>query len=315
MELKFNTRDTELDYPLIGWLPPCPNEGLWKQFGNWQNQNHQQIILFQKNGIWELFISALNSNRTDYTGTRIIRVNLYLTGTCDENIDSLRGLLTSFIRDVLNSGNHNPFVSIFKDAIVAGEPEKWRDASQEEQQEAARKLLGLLQEQLVGTWPECDDPKEDLWSGGCQTCAEPFLARCKSLLVGEKEGIATTLAWAHEENFLNVFQRCGEPSTFALLLTVKDDINKTLKTFEKPKVETEPEPEPETKQETDCSDCVQEATRRQSGGSPIAGAAIGAVFGAAFGAAFGAVVSWCCKHKKNGTSSDENPSEENNEEN
>ena len=65
MKFHFYTSDYKLGYPEVGWIPQLEIEP-WKQWSDFHMEESPELILYQLNGIWTLYVSALDSGRKDY---------------------------------------------------------------------------------------------------------------------------------------------------------------------------------------------------------------------------------------------------------
>ena len=146
MRLHFLTRDLRADYPRIGWLPPLPAgaDTLWSRFAELHAGEYPEFLLSQHNGEWSLYLSAINSGRTDSVvgAGRVIRISLYLSGQCGEECGMVSNLIGQFLREVLVKGGASPRLKeIFQAKIHPGEPEKWKASPLQEQERIAAELL------------------------------------------------------------------------------------------------------------------------------------------------------------------------------
>lgn len=192
-KLYFLTRDIQNDYPRIGWIPVLPTNAtsLWDKFDSWQQQEYPEIILKQKDGIWQLLLTAINSGRKD-AGNRIIRVSLFLTGNISENIDNwVLGLIEHYLNEVLNPSSNGELQNIFNEAIKNDELTNLSKASNNEKVAKAETIISLLGH-LQLTSDIDTAPKR--WRSGCSSANIPrFLGVCKDLITGKRNGFALSL--------------------------------------------------------------------------------------------------------------------------
>ncbi len=248
MELHFYTADLEKDYPEVGWLPALPGgaDALWRNFGNLHAGAYPEIVLAQYNGSWQLYLSAIDSGRMDsITGTgRIIRISLYLSGTCSEG-HAVAGLIAQYLRETMNRQDpEQKLKALFASKIKVGDPVKWKDLPEPEQKKIADDLL----ESLIASFPapaaETAQPAK-CWMGGCACpdALEKFVVHCRKLLSGEWDGMAISLAYLSSSEIGRALRSVKQNGTAAVLLSVPDEKDRPYRALqEKQSTATTPTP-------------------------------------------------------------------------
>ena len=226
MRLHFQTRDLRADYPRIGWLPPLPAgaDTLWSRFSELHAGEYPEILLSQRNGEWSLYLSAINSGRTDSVvgAGRVIRISLYLSGRCGEEYGMVSNLIGQFLREVLVRGGASPRLKeIFQAKIHPGEPEKWKASPLQEQERIAAELLAEFSK--LPPCPAVKDNPPPRWTGGClpEENQKRFLCSCEELLSGRAEGMAISLA----NLSISECRRIQENNHVAILLSTPEEQN------------------------------------------------------------------------------------------
>lgn len=241
MRLHFQTRDLRADYPRIGWLPPLPvgADTLWSRFSELHAGEYPEILLSQHNGEWSLYLSAINSGRTDSVvgAGRVIRISLYLSGQCGEECDMVLNLIGQFLREVLVKGGASPRLKeIFLAKIHPGEPEKWKASPLQEQERIAAELLAEFSK--LPPYPAEEDNKLPRWTGGClpEKNLNLFLSSCEELLSGRAEGMAISLA----NLSISECRRIQENNHVAILLSTPEEQNLPAQIFPAPSLRPNP---------------------------------------------------------------------------
>jgi len=228
MRLHFWTRDLRRDYPQIGWLPPLPDgaDQLWKQFRELHAGEYPEILLSRRNGQWRLYLSAIDSGRTDSVDGhgRRIRVSLYLSGCAGESA-GVAGLIAQYLSETQEKVNAPRLLQdIFQAKIQPGDPEKWTVASASEQERIASELLTELAKFPVPPKDEGDIPPR--WTGGCSSENRTrFTAFCEQLLSGRAEGMAVSLANLSSSDANQVLSVLRPDEHVAILLTTPEERN------------------------------------------------------------------------------------------
>ncbi len=230
MELHFYTRDLQQDYPRIGWIPVLSNgaNDLWLNFSDYHAGEYPEILLSQHDGKWQLYLSAIDSGRTDsITGTgRPIRVSLYLSGDCSDG-NAVMGLIAQYLYETMNRQEADQKLKkLFLSKIKAGEPNNWKELTGEEQKAIAD---GLLKELVSFSVPsEVTELSAKHWIGGCSNpdvlCK--FITHCKKLLSGEWNGMAISLANLSLADVSKVLASMKREVSIALLLSTLDEREK-----------------------------------------------------------------------------------------
>lgn len=254
MRLHFLTRDLRSDYPNIGWLPPLPRntDALWLSFGNLHAGEYPEILLSQRGGKWELYLSAMDSGRTDsvsYSG-RIIRVSLYLSGATGEGTDIVLALVSQYLQETLLKKSDSPRLkNIFQTKIKPGDPEKWVGMPTKDQESIATDLLAELRANLPPC-PADSNAHPRLWMGGCaiQKNIDLFLSSCRELLSGQAEGMVASLANLGASEVHRVQNRLRTGDHAAFLLTTTMDQNNPIEKLEL--VQSNPLVPPESRPQT-----------------------------------------------------------------
>ena len=224
MQLHFFTRDLQLDYPRIGWLPPLPTgtDELWQQFAKYllHAGEYPEVILSQEDGKWSLYLSAIPGGRTDSIGGqgRVIRVSLFLSGKTAEGKE-VSGLIETYLEEMFgNKEKFHPLQDLFHSTILPGDPQKWRTEPLEEQKRHAEPILTAVR-QMQGSQLESHPFKA--WAGGVALPENraAFLAFCHALLTGDLHGTAISLANLDSSEIGHALQCCGYPDHAAILLT------------------------------------------------------------------------------------------------
>lgn len=230
MRLHFLTRDLRQDYPRIGWLPPLPvgTDQFWTQFSNLHAGEFPEILVSQHNGEWKLYLSAIDSGRTDSPtgGGRIIRISLFLTGTVGDS-DGVLELISQFLHETLAKTDYKPLLKeFFQSRIKPGDPAKWVDAQMGEKEKIAADLLENLSSKL----PPVKIPSVDLprrWKSGCCSPAALtwFKYFCQELLSGRIEGMGISLANLSYESseVKRVLDKLRSTDHAAILLSTESD--------------------------------------------------------------------------------------------
>ena len=194
MKFHFFTSDYKLDYPEVGWIPQLEIEP-WNQWSSFHMEEYPELILYQLNGIWTLYVSALDSGRKDYAG-QVNRLSWVIAGNVNEGSQ-----LFEFLRRIVPSLGKNDaelqsaYCSLLSSQIHEGDPEKWSHESQTEKQRIANELGRALLEPSHSddvSWSEPDDK----WYGGDNNeSREAFLQSCFYLLTTKvSSGAAISLA-------------------------------------------------------------------------------------------------------------------------
>ncbi len=237
MKLSFITRDLPpFDYPKIGWIGGLPvgADALWGDFGNFHAAEYPEIILRQKNGKWQLYLSAIDSGRTDdIRGTgRDIRIDLYITGNVGDG-SCLIGLIKTYLLETLSrQSREGSLRKLFSENIKQGDPQKWAAMSNVEKEDVAKIVLEKL-----GKFPcisSCGDAAACFVGGAMNTGAQnAFLAQCEKLLSGASEGIALSLANLSSDEVNKVFSlaKINPGDSAAVLLTVPDESDLNVKSL------------------------------------------------------------------------------------
>lgn len=239
MKFHFYTKDFKLDYPEIGWIPPVESEP-WSQWDVFHKGEYPELILFQRNGNWTLYVSALDSGRKDYVG-RVNRLSWTITGNVHEDDGSK---LFDFLRRVVPSLGNNDvmlqssYIELLSSQIHKGDPEKWSHESLTEKQRIANELgktiLGSTSSGYV-QWPESNDK----WFGGNNNeSRNVFLQSCFNLLTTEvTAGAAISLVKLGAERIKSDFSLSSGWDKLAVLLS--DDV--PVSPMPKPEETKEPE--------------------------------------------------------------------------
>ena len=254
MRLHFLTRDLHLDYPNIGWLPPLPDaaDDLWLSFGNLHAGEYPEVLLSQHRGEWQLYLSAIDSGRTDsvsYSG-RIIRVSLYLSGATGEGTDIVLALVSQYLQETLLKKSDSPRLkNIFQTKIKPGDPEKWVGIPTKDQESIATDLLAELRANLPPC-PADSNAHPRLWMGGCaiQKNIDLFLSSCREMLSGQAEGMVASLANLGASEVHRVQKRLRTGDHAAFLLTTTMDQNNPIEKLEL--VQSNPLVPPESRPQT-----------------------------------------------------------------
>lgn len=199
MRLHFYTRDLDKDYPNIGWLPPLPagDDRLWLRFGNLHAGEYPEILLEQRSGKWNLYLSAMDSGRTDGgSGVgRVIRVSLCLSGHIGKDTGVVLGLMDQFLHEtLLKNADSTRLKSIFHTKIKEGDPKNWTALPEEEQQRIANDLLADILKLPPQSEVDYNVSRPRCWMGGCAKNIRQFMASCQELLFGQADGVAVSLA-------------------------------------------------------------------------------------------------------------------------
>ena len=227
MKLHLLTKDANLDYPRVGWLPDLPVQAhaLWDQFCGLHAAEYPEIVLRQTGGVWQLYLSAIDSGRTDYTGTRI-RVSLYLAGATGEaGCNRVANLLALYVGDVLcGKGSASALTALLKEQILPGQPASWPKLDLPQKEAAAAEVLKAL-----SALPACSSPesfRRGRWHGGCDLTPsrDEFIGFCQALLNGKLEGMAFSLANLSASDIQQAWKCCGDAGlNAAVLLTTPDE--------------------------------------------------------------------------------------------
>ncbi len=200
---------------------------------------YPELILFQRNGNWTLYVNALDSGRKDYVG-RVIRLSWMITGNVDEG-SQLFGLLQRIVpslgqNDVMLQ---NAYIDLLSSQIHEGDPEKWSHESQTEQQRIANKLGRALLEPSSAdeaAWPE---PDEKWFGGDNEESRSAFLQSCRYLLTTKvSAGAAISLTKLGIQRIQSDFSLSSSWDKLAVLLTA--DVPKS--SIPKPEPPNEPKP-------------------------------------------------------------------------
>ncbi len=227
MFLSFNTRDLggKCDYPNIGWIPPSKGKANGELFGEFHEAKYPEIVLFQRDGKWELYLSAMNSGREDSISVagRTIRLSLFISGTCEEGA-SILPLINQYIKEcLLKSASEKLLQNLFTEKIKHGDPEKWKDALLEMQTEVAQDLLNEMKK-----FPQVNIANAntiDSWSGGCALSEniDNFIASCAKLLSGEASGMAISLPFLSFSELNMVTNKVKPSESIAILFSIDED--------------------------------------------------------------------------------------------
>ena len=228
----FLTRDLHNDYPRIGWLPQLPAgaERLWRQFSanGWEEAEYPEIVLQQKGGQWQLFMSAMDSGRRDSADGRgrVIRMTMYLSGTTAEG-DSSAGLVAHFLKEIVGNDG-TALKELLLSRIGNSDPTAWRDEGPAKQEAVAEELLKELQ-----SLPPClvatDSPAS--WAGGCDVSLSAFYGVCRDLLTGKRDGMAISLTNLLECEVSKAMAACRKIGDTVILLTGIGETSLPLKEF------------------------------------------------------------------------------------
>ena len=223
MELNFRTRDIGPlnDYPAIGWMPPLPEgaDRLWRRFGSFGSAEFPQIVLFQKNGRWELYMEGMDSGRTDAAtgqGGRVIRTSIYLEGNVSEGA-SILGLLSVFLSETLaGPGNGSRLRTLFAESIHAGEPRRWKDDGVQVQMSVAQELLAKFIA-LACVLPVPPAVETGWAAGRSDENIRKFFGSCRAVLCGEADGYAISLPYCRMADAGNISSMLDGERLVALL--------------------------------------------------------------------------------------------------
>lgn len=235
MKFHFFTSDYKLDYSEVGWIPQLEIEP-WNQWIDFHMEEYPELILYQLNGIWTLYVSALDSGRKDHAG-QVNRLSWVISGDVNEG-----ARLFGFLRRIVPSLGKNDvelqsaYSSLLSSQIHEGDPEKWSQKSQTEKQRIANELGRALLEPSPSdeaVWPEPDDK----WFGGDNNDSrEAFLQSCFYLLTTKvSTGAAISLVKLGVEQIQNDFVLSSGWEKLAVLIS--DNVPKS----------TMPEPAPKPK--------------------------------------------------------------------
>lgn len=194
MKFHFFTSDYKLDYPEVGWIPQLEIEP-WNQWRDFHMEEYPELILYQLNGIWTLYVTALDTGRKDHAG-QVNRLSWVISGDVNEG-----ARLFGFLRRIVPSLGKNDaalqsaYSSLLSSQIHEGDPEKWSQKSQTEKQRIANELGRALLEPSPSdeaVWSEPDDK----WFGGDNNDSrDAFLQSCFCLLTTKvSSGAAISLA-------------------------------------------------------------------------------------------------------------------------
>ena len=233
MKFHFFTSDYKLDYPEVGWIPQLEIEP-WNQWSDFHMEEYPELILYQLNGIWTLYVSALDSGRKDYAG-QVNRLSWVISGDVNEG-----ARLFGFLRRIVPSlgkndaALQNAYSSLLSSQIHEGDPEKWSHKSQTEKQRIANELGRALLEPSPSdeaVWPEPDDK----WFGGDNNDSrEAFLQSCFYLLTTKvSTGAAISLVKLGVEQIQNDFVLSSGWEKLAVLIS--DNVPKSPAPEPKPK--------------------------------------------------------------------------------
>ena len=234
----FLSRDLQKNAPRSGWMPnlPAGAESLWYQFTSrgWEQSDYPEIVLSQNGGQWQLFLSAIDSGRSDAQDGRG-RVALYLTGSVLEG-DTLKGVVGHFLKEVV-SGNGTDLKELFLSKIADDSPTSWQNISDDKQSAIAADLLVALR-----ALPPCLEPTNSpvAWYGGSKSCLAAFHGVCLDLLTGKREGIALSLTNLLECDIAEVMTACQRYGNCVALLTRKNEDELPMKEIRLPTVEVAP---------------------------------------------------------------------------
>lgn len=236
MQLHFLTRDIRQDYPRIGWLPPLPAgaDDLWLSFGNLHAGDYPEILLSRHNGEWQLFLSAMNSGRTDFISTPI-RVSFFISGHAGET-DAVLALIRQYLLEtVLKSGDSPLLKNIFQTKIKPGDPGNWTTLPTSEQETIAADLLEEICRIPASPSADVHQPPPR-WVGGCtQENINLYLFSCRELLSGQAEGMTLSLANLSESEVPRVLRQLQPNDHAAILLTVPDEKDMPMSPLTPPK--------------------------------------------------------------------------------
>ncbi len=199
-------------------------------------EEYPELILYQLNGIWTLYVSALDSGRKDHAG-QINRLSWVISGDVNEG-----ARLFGFLRRIVPSLGKNDaalqsaYSSLLSSQIHEGDPEKWSHESQTEKQRIANELGRALLEPSPSdeaVWPESDDK----WFGGDNNeSRNAFLQSCFYLLTTKvSTGAALSLVKLGVEQIQNDSALSSGWEKLAVLIS--DNVPKS----------TVPEPTPKAK--------------------------------------------------------------------
>lgn len=239
MIFHFFTCGYKLDYPEIGWIPQVESEP-WEQWESFHMGEYPELILYQRDGNWTLYVSALDTGRKDYVG-RINRLSWMITGDINEG-SRLFGFLQRIVpslgkKDVMLQ---NAYIDLLSSQIQEGDPEKWSQESQSEKQRIANELGSALLEPSSANevaWPESDEK----WYGGDnEESRSAFLQSCRYLLTTEvSSGAAISLTKLGARRVQSDFSLSSSWDKLAVLLTA--DVPKSP--MPKPEPPNEPNPQ------------------------------------------------------------------------
>lgn len=232
MKLHFRTRDAGVgnDYPNIDWMPPLPPDadGLWRRFGNCQNQTYPQLVLSAKGGSWMLYLEGLDSGRNDAlsgVGGRIIRNSFYMTGTNTEANDAFQ-ILAAFVEDLKTVKQpQKTFLAASERTVKPGAARAAKNAGNSEQAKVADELLAAIRDEAATRMEGKDFPKEStaaVTTGLTDDGKANFLAVCLSLLRGGGDGCAVALAAARLNEKDRIEQMAKESLVAFLSLDERD---------------------------------------------------------------------------------------------
>ncbi len=239
MKFHFLTRDSGPgeDYPRIGWIAPLPVEAdkLWTQYGNLHASEYPEIILSGHDGVWQLYLSAIDSGRTDsLVGRgRIIRMSLYITGRVDEGERAV-GLIGQFLHETLSKTSPSTVLKdLFSSEINPGDPVKWKDLSVAEQERISDRILSRLTN-IPHRMPS-QNSMESAWMGGCTAeNMERFAAHCRAILSGMYDGTALSLANLSSSEINKVLNKVGGTERIAVLLSTIDEKDSSCRKISTP---------------------------------------------------------------------------------
>ena len=225
MKFHFFTSDYKLDYPEVGWIPQLEIEP-WNQWSDFHMEEYPELILYQLNGIWTLYVSALDSGRKDRAG-QVNRLSWVIVGNVNEGTR-----LFGFLRRIVPSLGKNDaalqsaYSSLLSSQIHEGDPEKWSHKSQTEKQRIANELGRALLEPSPSdeaVWPEPDDK----WFGGDNNDSrEAFLQSCFYLLTTKvSTGAAISLVKLGVEQIQNDSALNSDWEKLAVLIS--DNVSKS----------------------------------------------------------------------------------------
>ena len=238
MDFHFFTSDYKQDYPEIGWIPQLESEP-WSQWDAFHKGEYPELILFQYNGNWTLYVNALDSGRIDYVN-RVIRLSWMITGNVTEGSQ-----LFGFLRRIVPSlGKNdvmlqNAYIDLLSSQIHEGDPEKWRHESPEEKQRIANELGKALLEPSPSDAVDWSEPNDKWYGGDNDESRDAFMRSCFYLLTTEvSAGAAISLTKLGVQRIQSDFSLSSSWDKLAVLIS--DNVPKSP--MPEPVAATPPEP-------------------------------------------------------------------------